>query len=123
MTNAHDRPRINPASWVRYEIPGPAHTGPRPNSCRVGGESSPWADATSTGPADACPMDQPDGTVISSPETTKAAVTPVPQGPVTSSDRVPLLAWVIAAVFLVSTMANGVIIPKHSVRARPPATP
>jgi 4-amino-4-deoxy-L-arabinose transferase-like glycosyltransferase len=52
-------------------------------------------------------MDQPDGTVISSPEATAAAVPPASPEPVTSSDRVPLLAWVIAAVFVAVLLATS----------------
>ena len=51
-------------------------------------------------------MDQPDGSGISSPETTAAVRPPSPE-PVDSSDRVPLLVWVIAAVFVAVLLATS----------------
>jgi len=50
-------------------------------------------------------MDQPDGATAPTPQTAVAAVAPAPQAPVPRSDRVPLLAWVIAVVFVAVELA------------------
>jgi hypothetical protein len=52
-------------------------------------------------------MDQPDGYVIPSPEATAAAPPPATEGPAPRSDRVPVLAWVIAAVFVAVLLATS----------------
>ena len=50
-------------------------------------------------------MNQPDGSAATPTQTAAPAVGPAPQQPVPWSDRVPLLAWVIAAVFVAAELA------------------
>jgi len=45
-------------------------------------------------------MDQPSRSAASAPQAAVPALSPAPQAPVTRSDRVPVLAWVIAGVFV-----------------------
>src|ERR1700684_529556 len=50
-------------------------------------------------------MDQPSGSAVPTSEYAAVAVPPAPQVPVTRSDRVPVLAWVIAAAFVAVMLA------------------
>jgi hypothetical protein len=50
-------------------------------------------------------MDQPDGSAVPNTEAAAVVVTPTAQAPVSRSDRVPVLAWVIAAVFVAVELA------------------
>ena len=50
-------------------------------------------------------MDQPDRSVVSTRDAAAAAVSPAAQVPVRRSDRVPALAWVIAAAFVAVMLA------------------
>jgi Dolichyl-phosphate-mannose-protein mannosyltransferase len=50
-------------------------------------------------------MNQPDGSAATPTQSGAAAVAPAPQKPVPWSDRVPVLAWVIAAVFVAVELA------------------
>ncbi len=50
-------------------------------------------------------MNQPDGSAAPRPPAAVAAATPAPQGPAPGSDRVPVLAWIIAAVFVAVELA------------------
>jgi 4-amino-4-deoxy-L-arabinose transferase-like glycosyltransferase len=50
-------------------------------------------------------MDQPDGSAGPTPEAAAVADSPAVQRPVSPSDRVPVLAWVIAAVFVAVELA------------------
>ena len=50
-------------------------------------------------------MDQPDGSAGPTPEAAAVVESPAAQGPVSPSDRVPVLAWVIAAVFVAVELA------------------
>jgi Dolichyl-phosphate-mannose-protein mannosyltransferase len=50
-------------------------------------------------------MDQPDGSAVPTPEAAAVANSPAAQTPVSSSDRVPRPAWVIAAVFVAVELA------------------
>ncbi|HEX7266166.1 MAG TPA: hypothetical protein VF256_01940, partial [Streptosporangiaceae bacterium] len=49
-------------------------------------------------------MNQPDGSATPAPAG-GPAVTPAPQAPVSPSDRVPVLAWVIGAAFVAVELA------------------
>jgi hypothetical protein len=50
-------------------------------------------------------MDKPDGSAVPATEGAAPVVTPARQAPVAPSDRVPVLAWVIAAVFVAVELA------------------
>src|ERR1035441_1589547 len=50
-------------------------------------------------------MDQPNGSAVPTPEAAAVVDSPAAQGPVSPSDRVPVLAWVIAAVFVAVELA------------------
>jgi 4-amino-4-deoxy-L-arabinose transferase-like glycosyltransferase len=50
-------------------------------------------------------MDQPSGSAVPLTEAAAAVASPAPQVPVTRSDRVPVLAWVIAAAFVAVQLA------------------
>jgi len=50
-------------------------------------------------------MNQPDGSAVPTPEAAATLVSPAAQVPVSRSDRVPLLAWVIGAVFVAVELA------------------
>jgi 4-amino-4-deoxy-L-arabinose transferase-like glycosyltransferase len=50
-------------------------------------------------------MDQPAGSAASLPQAAALAVTPAPRAGVSPSDRVPVLAWLIAAVFVAVELA------------------